>query len=86
VYIYFAPIFFFFGLLLLLLQESTEILLAITQILNCFVLVELSRQNVVSDNALHGIFLCDGTLTTHGAALPAGIRRHICTILFASFC
>ncbi len=26
------------------------------------------------------------TLTTHRAALPAGIRRHICTILFASFC
>jgi hypothetical protein len=52
-------IYLFLLLLLLLLQESTEILLEITKFLNCFVLVELSRQNVVSDNALHGISLCD---------------------------
>jgi hypothetical protein len=45
---------------LLLLQESTEILLAITQFLNCFLCWwKLSRQNVVSHNALHGIFLYD---------------------------
>ncbi len=79
VYIHFAPN--FFGLLLL--QESTEILLATAKFLNCFVggIVATKRgfpQCAPPDFPLR----C--TLTTHRAALPAGIR-HICTIIFASF-
>jgi hypothetical protein len=83
VYIHFAPFFFFF-VFLLLLQESTEILLATAKILNCFVggIVATKRG---FPRCAPPDFPLRCTLTTHRAALPAGIR-HICTITFASFC